>query len=156
MVRGESVLVFAPLLEAPHLSGERVAPLAAANRPRLAWLSTLLFSRLLAPPSHVDQELVDGQKLPILGGLVAIHTPAIQRATPRSTFPNCGYSISGDAVQVNQDGRLIAPTLHEDYETAVATLRRLARLDLDILVPSHFEPQREGVREQLDALAQTS
>jgi hypothetical protein len=55
-------------------------------------------------------------------------------------------------VQVSRKGRLIPPAVYQDRREAIRSLGRMAELDIDVLVPTHFPPQRENVREQLQRL----
>ena len=71
-------------------------------------------------------------------------------------LPELGALLSGDAVQLNRRGELIPPTVYEDRAEAIRSLRRMAELDFDVLAPSHFPPQRDQARRQLQTLVSTA
>jgi glyoxylase-like metal-dependent hydrolase (beta-lactamase superfamily II) len=116
-------------------------------------------ARLLAwstptPPSDRLHPIDGGAVLPALGGLRVIHTPG---HTPGSI---CLYAegpralFVGDALQVTR-GRVdfansVAST---DISTARRSVRRLAELDVDTIVFSHYEPWRRDATAALAELA---
>jgi len=104
------------------------------------------------PPATVPIE--DGQVLPILGGLEVVHTPG---HTPGSV---CLYGrrdrvlFVGDTLQRRFGTVSFASTLYsDDIGTARRSVQRLALLDVDTVVFSHFPPLTEGASETLAALA---
>ena len=104
------------------------------------------------PPEIVPIE--DGQVLPILGGLEVVHVPG---HTPGSV---CLYGrrdrvlFVGDALQ-RRFGRVgYASTLYSDDAVAARdAVKRLATLDVETIVFSHYAPLTEGATETLAALA---
>jgi glyoxylase-like metal-dependent hydrolase (beta-lactamase superfamily II) len=104
------------------------------------------------PPATVPIE--DGDVLPILGGLEVVHTPG---HTPGSV---CLYGrrdrilFVGDTLQRRFGTVTFASTLYsDDIGTARRSVQRLALLDVDTVVFSHFPPLTEGASETLAALA---
>jgi len=92
--------------------------------------------------------------LPILGGLEVVHTPG---HTPGSV---CLYGrrdrvlFVGDTLQRRFGTVSFASTLYsDDIGTARRSVQRLALLDVDTVVFSHFPPLTEGASETLAALA---
>jgi glyoxylase-like metal-dependent hydrolase (beta-lactamase superfamily II) len=104
------------------------------------------------PPSF--QPIEDGDILPMLGGLRVIHTPG---HTPGSV---CLYGARdrvlfvGDTLQ-RRFGRVsFASGLYsDDHAAARASVRRLAKLDVETLVFSHFAALEEGAAGVLEGLA---
>ncbi len=143
--------VCAHTTEAPLLRGDARAPVAAHRR-RIARVLTLLVGRFVAPPVRDVRELEDGEALPVLGGLQAVHTPGHSSGHLAYYLSDLHLLFSGDAVQVNRAGRLIPPTVYEDRDESIRSLGRMAELDFDVLAPTHFPPQRDDVRAQLREL----
>jgi len=104
------------------------------------------------PPDFLP--MVDGEVLPVLGGLEVIHTPG---HTPGSV---CLYGARdrvlfvGDTLQ-RRFGRVsYASGLYsDDVATARRAVKRLARLDVETIVFSHYPALEEGAAQTLAALA---
>ncbi len=96
----------------------------------------------------------DGDELPVLGGLRVLHTPG---HTPGSI---CLYSatrrllIVGDLLQ-RMRGQVTLPNYFftDDMPLARRSIARLAELDVETILFSHYPPVRQGGREALRALA---
>jgi glyoxylase-like metal-dependent hydrolase (beta-lactamase superfamily II) len=104
------------------------------------------------PPATVPID--DGEVLPMLGGLEVVHTPG---HTPGSV---CLYGrrdrvlFVGDTLQRRFGTVSFASSLYsDDIATARRSVQRLASLDVDTVVFSHFPPLTEGASETLAALA---
>jgi glyoxylase-like metal-dependent hydrolase (beta-lactamase superfamily II) len=97
----------------------------------------------------------DGQVLPILGGLRVVHTPG---HTPGSV---CLYAerhrllFVGDNLQVIRNKLTFASSVFsDDMLLARASVARLAELDVQTIVFSHYPPLRDGANGVLRALAE--
>jgi glyoxylase-like metal-dependent hydrolase (beta-lactamase superfamily II) len=96
----------------------------------------------------------DGDELPLLDGLRVLHTPG---HTPGSI---CLYSatrrllIVGDLLQ-RMRGQVTLPNhfFTDDMSLARRSIARLAELDVETILFSHYPPVRQGGREALRALA---
>jgi glyoxylase-like metal-dependent hydrolase (beta-lactamase superfamily II) len=96
----------------------------------------------------------EGDELPVLGGLRVLHTPG---HTPGSI---CLYSetrrllIVGDLLQ-RMRGQVTLPNYFftDDMGLARRSIARLADLDVETILFSHYPPVRQGGREALRALA---
>ena len=107
------------------------------------------------PPEVVPIE--DGEILPMLGGLRVVHTPG---HTPGSV---CLYGARdrvlfvGDTLQ-RRFGRVsFASGLYSDYHAAAKrSVKRLAALDVETIVFSHFATLEGGAAEVLATLADQS
>jgi glyoxylase-like metal-dependent hydrolase (beta-lactamase superfamily II) len=108
---------------------------------------------LTRAPSHA-RPIDEGAELPVLGGLRILHTPG---HTPGSV---CLYSaerrfvIVGDLLQRTR-GKVTFPNYFftDDMTAARKSIGRLAALDVETILFSHYPPYREGAREALRALA---
>ncbi len=98
--------------------------------------------------------IVDGDVIPVAGGLEVIHTPG---HTPGSV---CLYArrhrllFTGDVLQVLR-GRLTfaSQIFSDDMPMARRSVERLAELDVQTIAFSHYPPWNEGPNEALRALA---
>jgi len=115
-----------------------------------------VFSAMTPEPPAV-QPIEDGQILPLLGGLRVVHTPG---HTPGSV---CLYGARdrvlfvGDSLQ-RRFGRVsFASGLYSDDQAmAKRSVKRLAELDVDTIVFSHFATLEGGAAEVLANLAERS
>lgn len=110
----------------------------------------------MTPPLEAFSPLSDGDMLPVLGGLEVIHTPG---HTPGSV---CLYSardrvlFTGDVLERRLGRVSFASRLYsDDYRRARRTVQRLASLDVETIVFSHFPPLTEGAGRILAELART-
>jgi glyoxylase-like metal-dependent hydrolase (beta-lactamase superfamily II) len=92
-----------------------------------------------------DLLLEEGMVLPLLGGLEVLHTPGHSRGSVCLYAKGRGLLFTGDLVR-NEKGVLEGPppSFTPDPEKAAASLRRLAGLDFEILLPGHGEPITSG------------
>lgn len=98
--------------------------------------------------------ITDGQVLPLLGGLRVVHTPG---HTPGSV---CLYAehhkllFVGDVLQVIRGKVTYASSVFsEDLPLARASVARIAELDVETIVFSHYPPWRDEANEVLRGLA---
>jgi glyoxylase-like metal-dependent hydrolase (beta-lactamase superfamily II) len=113
--------------------------------------------RVFAAMTPEPPEIVaihDGEVLPILGGLEVVHTPG---HTPGSV---CLYGARdrvlfvGDTLQRRWGRVSHASRLYSDDATAARkAVKRLALLDVETIVFSHYPALRRGAAETLERLA---
>lgn len=111
----------------------------------------------MTPDLPAFEPIEEGDVLPMLGGLRVIHTPG---HTPGSV---CLYGARdrvlfvGDTLQ-RRFGRVsFASGLYsDDHPAARRSVKRLAELDVEMVVFSHFAPLEEGAAEVLANLANRS
>jgi glyoxylase-like metal-dependent hydrolase (beta-lactamase superfamily II) len=115
-----------------------------------------LFAAVTPLPTHATP-IIDGDRLPILGGLDVIHTPG---HTPGSV---CLYAAQhrllfvGDALQARFGRVTFASRLYsDDYVLAKSSVRRLAELDVETIVFSHYPPLRHDANAVLRRLASSA
>jgi glyoxylase-like metal-dependent hydrolase (beta-lactamase superfamily II) len=146
--------------DAPFISGEQPPP------PAQSAILRVLF-RLLAPvlpqadPAPVDVTLQDGDYLGTfsalsagpLGDATIIHVPGHTPGAIALHFPSQRLLICGDAID-HRRNRLGPPPqpFTADMNQALASLRRLAELEFDVLCPGHGAPLVGGADEQLRAM----
>lgn len=112
------------------------------------------FAAITPTPPEITP-VVDGQILPVLGGLQVVHTPG---HTPGSI---CLYGIrdrivfTGDVLQRRRGRVTYASGLYsDDHAQARRSVQRLADLDVEMIVFAHFPALREGANEALAELAE--
>ena len=96
----------------------------------------------------------DGDVLPMLGGLEVIHTPGHTPGSVCLYGRRDGVLFVGDTLQ-RRFGRVShASALYSDDVTAARrAVKRLASLDVNTIVFSHYAPLQEGASETLESLA---
>jgi glyoxylase-like metal-dependent hydrolase (beta-lactamase superfamily II) len=132
--------VFAHPGDAPFISGEQSPPPAQSAILRV--VSRLLGSILpQADPTTVDALVQDGDHLDLLGGATVVHVPGHTPGAIALHFPTEGLLLCGDAID-HRRNRLGPPPkpFTADRDQALASLRRLAELEFDVLCPGHGAP----------------
>ncbi len=99
--------------------------------------------------------LEDGQVLPVLGGLRVVHTPGHTPGSVCLYSPRDRLLFVGDLLQVRR-GRVgfASRIFSEDIAAARASVQRLAPLDVETIVFSHFPPWREDANGVVRRLAE--
>ncbi len=92
-------------------------------------------------PFEADRALAEGDEVDLLGGLRVIHTPGHTVGSICLYSREKGILFSGDLIR-NENGVLEGPPpqFTPDPEAAAGSLRRVAELDFDILLPGHGVP----------------
>jgi glyoxylase-like metal-dependent hydrolase (beta-lactamase superfamily II) len=98
--------------------------------------------------------IVDGDVLPVLGGLEVVHTPGHTPGSVCLYGARDGVLFVGDVLQ-RRFGRVsYASGLYsDDHAAAKRSVKRLAALDVETIIFSHYPPLREGAARTLTALA---
>ena len=107
---------------------------------------------LTRAPAHA-RPIEDGEELPVSGGLRVIHTPGHTPGSVCLFSPAGRFVIVGDLLQRVQ-GKVALPNYFftDDMALARRSIARLADLDVETILFSHYPPYREGAREALRAL----
>ena|SRR5438552_7089025 len=101
--------------------------------------------------------LVDGDVLPILGGMQVVHTPGHTPGSICLYAPRHRLLFVGDALQVIRGKVTFAsPIFSDDMAEARSSVARMAELDVETIAFSHYRPLREGANQVLRALAQSA
>ena len=107
---------------------------------------------LTRAPAHA-QPLQDGEELPVLGGLQVLHTPGHTPGSVCLYSPTHRFVLVGDLLQ-RVKGKVTLPNqfFSDDMTLARRSIARLAELDAETILFSHYPPYRTEVRETLRAL----
>lgn len=99
---------------------------------------TLVMPFVKSAPARVDENLKDGQVLPILGGLRVIYTIGHTPGHVSFFSPGAGILFSGDSL-VSRAGTLVGSSggLSWDQDKANAAVRIQAALGANIVCPGH-------------------
>jgi glyoxylase-like metal-dependent hydrolase (beta-lactamase superfamily II) len=101
--------------------------------------------------------LVDGDVLPILGGLQVVHTPGHTPGSICLYAPSHKLLFVGDALQVIRGKVTFASQVFsDDIAEARSSVARMAELDVQTIAFSHYRPLRDGANQVLRALAQSA
>jgi glyoxylase-like metal-dependent hydrolase (beta-lactamase superfamily II) len=121
----------------------------AARRPSLGRVFAAM-----TPSLGTYTPMVDGDVLPVLGGLEVVHTPGHTPGSVCLYARRDGLLFVGDMLQ-RRFGRVsFASGLYsDDPRMARMSVQRLARLDVKTIVFSHFPPLTENAAETLATLA---
>jgi glyoxylase-like metal-dependent hydrolase (beta-lactamase superfamily II) len=108
----------------------------------------------MTPDVANTEPLVDGQVLPVLGGLEVIHTPGHTPGSVCLFGPRDGVLFVGDSLGARFGRLTFASRLYsDDFATARRQVQRMAALDVKTIVFSHYPPLQEGAAAMLAALA---
>ena len=111
----------------------------------------------MTPEPPAITPLEDGAVLPVLGGLVVVHTPGHTPGSVCLYGPRDRVLFVGDVLQRRRGRVSYASGLYSDDPAAARrAVRRLAALDVDTIVFSHFPALTVGAAATLDALARGS
>lgn len=136
--------------EAEWVAGEVEPPPLVTN----ALVDSVLRPVLKTRPAAVGRRLRDGDVLPFMGGAGVVHVPGHTSGSIALHVPSRRLLVAGDALQVRW-GRLALPNriFTADMSRARRSIRRLAELDVDVLLLSHFRARRGRVQAEIAALA---
>ncbi len=130
--------VYASAIEADAITkGVPSRPVRPARLTRrvVMWVMRHFFKPL---PVQVDAFLVDGQTLPILGGLQVLSTPGHTPGHISLFSPSTGVLFVGDSI-VSRDSRLVGsiPANTWDPEQAAASVRKQSALGPRVVCSGH-------------------
>jgi glyoxylase-like metal-dependent hydrolase (beta-lactamase superfamily II) len=112
-----------------------------------------LLASVTRPPSRI-RPIEDGDVLPVLGGLRVVHTPGHTPGSVCLYGPRDRILFTGDVLQRRRGRVVFASRIYsDDHAAARASIRRLAALDVAVIVFSHYPPLRDGANEILATLA---
>jgi glyoxylase-like metal-dependent hydrolase (beta-lactamase superfamily II) len=121
---------------------------AAVRRP-----GRRLFVALTPLPARATA-LRDGDELPVLGGLHVVHVPGHTPGSICLYAPRDRILFVGDALQARLGRVGFASRLYsDDWAGARASMKRLAELDVETIVFSHYPPWRDDANGLLRRLA---
>ena len=138
--------------DAAVIRGEaEMAPpvLQDTERPILERLSASLPDT--APPVPVDRELVDADVLDFGGGAEILAIPGHTKGSIAIHLPRHGVLFTGDTVA--NVGAVMLGTFNHDRAQTIASLRRLAALDVETARFGHGEPIGSGAGDRIREVA---
>ncbi|MEU7066785.1 MBL fold metallo-hydrolase [Streptomyces sp. NPDC053429] len=142
--------IVAHRLDAPVIRGERPVP-----EPVLADWELPLYAHGLtvpqAPPTPVDQEVEDGERLPFGGGAVVVHAPGHTPGSIGVHLPEHGVLFTGDCVA--GVGQVMLGVFNVDGARARASFRRLAALSPSVACFGHGDPLTTATADTLHKTA---
>lgn len=95
-----------------------------------------------------------GAVLPLLGGLLVVHTPGHTPGSICLYAPRHRLLFTGDVLQVVRGQLTYASAFFShDFVGARASVERLSALDVDVIALSHYPPWRTDCNGTLDRLA---
>lgn len=133
----------------------RVRVLASAlSTPYIQGETPLIKSGVLVPPTQVDQQLKDGDVLPLCGGIQVIATPGHTPDHISLYHMPSKTLITGDAL-TSHEGRINPPASQftADMATALASVRKLAELDIESVITFHGGVCTGDIKERLLEIA---
>lgn len=163
VVEATGAQVMALETEVPYITGE----LPPQKRPTPGQIAAMLadpntptqmrtYLQMQLPTGRVDRVLHDGELLPFAGGVRVVATPGHTRGHTSYYLQRSKTLISGDALTA-PEGHLAGPMPRAtpDILTALASVRKLAALEVDAIVTYHGGLV-ENAAEALAALAKSS
>ena len=143
------------LAEASHVESHEPLPNPFIH-PLLARICEPYLLRNDPGAARVDVMLNDGDEFPAFGGMRIIHAPGHTAGSISLFFPDRGVLLVGDAMQY-KFGRLMLPSrlFTQDMPEAAASVRKLATLDFETLVFSHFRPILTGADQKVREFSRT-
>ena len=144
--------VAAHRLEAGIVAGEEPAPSPFSND-LIAKLTRPVIGPLRGAPVGVDYALEDGDRLPFGLEVRVVHTPGHTSGSICLYVPSKKLVIVGDALEYRR-GRLgpPAPSVTQDTDRAMESLKCLLPLDIETICFSHFPPLRHDAKASLRRL----
>lgn len=122
--------------------------------PGLARLTEPVLRVLNPAPAPVDIALIDGDRIPMLGGIRVVHMPGHTPGSVALLFEGRGIVTTGDAIQ-HRFGELLPPStvFTRDMAQAVDSIARLSGFDFEVVAFSHFRPLRAEGANRVRGLA---
>lgn len=139
--------------------GDRPSAVAGTvvQPPDQRYLSGRLFGRLPDPafePFEPGEPLLDGQLLPVAGGLRVIHTPGHSPGHVSFLHEPTRTLITGDSMfNFSFRGLTLSPKfLCSDFEMTAKTAHRLGEVEYDVAAFTHGPEMTDNARERIRGL----
>lgn len=156
IVRLSGAKVLAHKDEAPYIERTSSMPRKSRVQRIIFWLSEHILPK--PPACKVDIALEDGAVIPATGGFTAVHTPGHTPGSLCLYHPERHILICGDAL-FNKNPMTGKTGLHEplamvtaDPAQARASVRKLAGLEVQVLLCGHGAPILENAGAQIKGL----
>lgn len=103
--------------------------------------------------AEVTHPLVDGEELPICGGIVVIHTPGHTLGHICLYLKQSRTLIAGDALAVNEEALVPGPRIFNfDSDQAMQSLKKLTRYDMKTVICYHGGVYSDNVNDRIAEL----
>ena len=130
-----------------------ISNIVASWRVPITPLSSTFRSVFSIKYSDVDTRLVGGEVLEPLGGLEVIHTPGHTPGSISLFSPQNKLLIAGDALRKRRKTLHLPPKMASaDLARAVGSIKKMSRLDFDILCFGHGLPLTDDIHTKLQNL----
>lgn len=138
-----------PLDAAMVRAGQALRPLKPAPGLFNAFVCRFLVpsAPTVVEAAEVEHEVSDGERLPIAGGLQAIHVPGHCAGQLAFLWPEHGGVLIAADAAANAFGLALSP-LYEDLAEGQRSLAKLAALDFEIACFGHGKPIKSGATTQ--------
>jgi glyoxylase-like metal-dependent hydrolase (beta-lactamase superfamily II) len=153
LVQASGARVLAHAVETPYIDGSApprfARPEILAQRPELRAVAEQF------QPTPIDEQLQDGTRLDLAGGVLVISTPGHTPGHMCLYHERTRTLIAGDALTAS-DGQLMGPNegATPDMPTASQSVRKLAELDVQTIICYHGGVVTADARKQLQRVAQ--
>lgn len=160
IVRLTGARVLAHKDEIPYLERREAMPRHSLSQRLLFWLEEGLLAK--PPPVKVDLSLEDGAVIPATGGFTAVHAPGHTPGSLCLYHPERRILICGDALfnkhpLTGKRGLIGPPALAtSDTTQARQSVRKLAGLEVEILLCGHGKPILENAGEMIRSVGSDS
>lgn len=104
------------------------------------------------PKARVDQTIVDGEELPIFGGITIIHTPGHTPGHISLYLKRNKILIAGDAFMI-EDGQFVEPNDCVDPDMAKKSIEKFVSYDIQTVICYHGGVCNENVNQRIRNLA---
>jgi glyoxylase-like metal-dependent hydrolase (beta-lactamase superfamily II) len=155
--------------EVPYIQGEKppvkMTPQAVAQmqeqmkslpEERRRAMQAMLDAMKNREKPKVDRTVVDGEVLPICGGIQIIHVPGHTPGHVCLYLASVKALITGDALFVESGDLVPAPPLfNADTPTALASLKKLTRYDIETVISYHGGLYRDAPNRRITEIAST-
>lgn len=150
----DDLTVLAGQADAPIIRGVRPGPPPVLTEEEKPLYEAIVVDAGLppAPPSRVDRELHDGDRLDIGGGARVLEIPGHTDGSIALYLEGPRVLFTGDTI-ASHEGQVILGVFNLDRQRAIASMRRLAALDADVACFGHGEPVVGGAAAVLRAAA---
>ena len=152
LVQASGAQVLAHAIEVPYIDGSELPrfarPEVLAQRPELRAVAERF------QPTPVDEQLQDGARLDLAGGVRVIATPGHTPGHMCLYHERTRTLIAGDALTAS-DGQLMGPNegATPDMPTASQSVRTLAQLDVQTIICYHGGAVKVDANTQLQRVA---
>lgn len=153
IVRQSGAKVLAHVDEAPYVARTASLPPGSRLQRLLFWLSEKVMPN--PPPVQVDIALADGEAVPGTGGFIAVHVPGHTPGSLCLYHPERHILLCGDAIltihPLTGKKGLREPLVFFSVDPAGVweSVRKLAGLEVQVLLSGHGDPLLEHAGEQI-------